>query len=249
MRIKTLLIALSLALFSLPTARIARAQKHGEAQFVSFDENNWPTLRFADKNSLNPSCGFFVSYALTDKQEEAFALRVAHLHYRARFSIRRRPADIGGEILPESGWLYITRSRISFVVVEGDKSHAFDVPGTGLQNKPVSSLDQYFFSGIKLKLRERLPASDSREQKFVFLLSSNPACYNTLSTPDPYKKLLKQAVSDFTGAMNDFKRIAASLKQSGRIEQAPASASPPHHRGVGIIRPHSPSLRRVLRGV
>lgn len=226
MRINTLLIALSLGLFSLSTARIAWAQKDGEAQFVSFDENNWPTLRFADTDSRNPACGLFVSYALTGNQEEAFVIRVAHLHYRPRLFSSMARRKVGGETLPEAGWLFITQSRIIFAVMEGDKSHAFDVPRTGLQNKPVSSLDPYFFGGLKIKLRGRLPASDSREQKFVFLLPADRACYNSVSTTDPYKKLLKRAVNDFTGAMTEFKQFAASLKQSGRIEQAPASVSP-----------------------
>lgn len=226
MRSKILLVTVLLALSSLASPHIVWAQKDGEAQSVSFDENNWPTLKFSNKRSDKPVCGLFVGYALMDNREEAFVIRVAHLHYRPRLfsSIARR--EVGGETLPEDGWLYITPSRIIFVVEGGDKSHAFDIPRTELKNKPVSSLERYFFWGLQINLRERLPASNSREQKFVFLMPGGNDCYKYVSNPDPYHKLLKRAVNDFNGAMAEFKRVADSLKQSGRVERAPASVSP-----------------------
>src|SRR5215210_7073739 len=105
MRIKTLMIAVSVTLFLHAAAQIARAQKDGEAQVVSFDENNWPTLKFSNKRD-KPDCGLFISYALTGNQE-AFVLRVAHMHHRALW---------GKFKFPEEGWLYITPSRITFVI-------------------------------------------------------------------------------------------------------------------------------------
>jgi hypothetical protein len=227
MRSKNLTLIILLALAYLASPQIAWAQKDGEAQFVSFDENDWPTLKFSDKRSDKPICGLFVGYVLTGDQEEAFVIRVAHLHYRPRLFSAVARREVGGETLPEDGWLYITPSRIIFVVEKGDKSHAFEVPRTDLKNKPVSSLDRFFFSGLQINLRERLPASNSREQKFVFLIPEARDCDKYVSERDPYHKLLKRAVNDFNGAMIEFKRIAASLKQAGKIGQAPESVIPP----------------------
>lgn len=227
MKSKIFTLTVLLALSYLASPQIAWAQKDGEAQFVSFDENNWPTLKFSNRHSDKPVCGLFVGYGLTGNQEEALVIRVAHLHYRMRLFSSTNRLKLGGETLPEDGWLYITPSRIIFIVEGGDKSHAFDIPRTDLKNKPVSGIDKYLFTGLQINLKERLTASNSREQKFVFLIPKGRDCHRYVSKPDPFYKFLKRAVNDFDGAMAEFKRIAASLKQYGRVEQAPVSLLPP----------------------
>lgn len=214
MRIKTLMITIALTLFFPTTARIAQAQKDGEAQSVSFDENDWPTLKFSNKRD-QPECGLFISYALTDNQEESFVIRVAHMHQRALW---------GKFKFPEEGWLHITPSRIIFVVEKGDKSHAFDLPRTALEDKPGTRFRMYYV-GIQINLREKLPASDSREQKFTPFMIKDRKCQ--VDNQKPYSKLLERTVNDFNGAMAEFKQTAASLKQAGRIQQAPAFVLPP----------------------
>ena len=220
MRIKTLMLNASFALFFLAAAQIAQAQKNGEAQFVSFDEHDWPTLKFSNKRIDKQGCGLFVGYARTGNQEEAFEIRVSHMHSRRFFQ--------GVVSLHEQGWLYITPSRIIFVVEKGDKSHAFDVPRTALKDKPVTRFDR-IFAGMQINLREKLPTSDTGDQKFVFLVFGDEKC--GVGDPDPYTKFLVRAVNDFDGAMAEFKQIAASLKQSGKIQQAPISARGPHRFG------------------
>jgi len=42
-----------------------------------------------------------------------------------------------------------------------------------------------------------------------------------VSQSGPYEKLLKRAMNDFSRAMSEFKQMADSLKQAGKIEQAP----------------------------
>lgn len=74
MRINTLLLTASLALFFLTMPQIAHAQKEGEAQAVVFDENNHPTLIFSNKSVKEQRCGLFVSYTLMENQEEAFVI-------------------------------------------------------------------------------------------------------------------------------------------------------------------------------
>lgn len=220
MRVKTLTIAVSLALFLLAAAHSARAQKNGEAQFVSFDKNNWPMLNFSAKRDSEDAgsehCGFFVGYALMSNQEEALVLRVAHLHFG--LGNVWDATDVGGKILPEKGLLFITPSRIIFTVERGDKSHGFDVPRTDLKNKPVSGLAKYPVEGLQINLKERLAPSNSRQQKFAYLYPNVGDCHQYVTNPDPYHKLVKRAVNDFNGAMAEFKKITESLKQSGRIQ-------------------------------
>jgi hypothetical protein len=213
MRLKTLLIAVSLALFFSGLARIAQAQKNGEAQVVSFDENNWPTLKFSNKRD-KPDCGLFVSYGLTGNQEESFAVRVAHMHRRTLW---------GKYDFPEDGWLYITPSRIVFIVENGDQSHAFDLPRTALEDKAGTRF-RIDYVGIQINLKERLAASQSREQKFVPFMIEDRKCM--VDNQKPYSKFLERTVNDFDGAMAEFKQITASLKQSGKIQQAPAFVLP-----------------------
>jgi hypothetical protein len=219
MRIKTLMMAAAFALFFPATAQIGRAQKDGEAQMVSFDQNDWPTLKFSNKRD-EPDCGLFISYALADNQEESFVIRVAHLHQRALW---------GKFKFPEDGWLYITPSRIVFMVETGDKSHAFDVPRTDLEEKPATRFRMYFV-GIQINLKERLPASDSREQKFVSFMTKDKKC--RVDNQKPYSKFLERTVSDFDGAMAEFKQLTASLKQAGKIQTAPAFVLPPARRAL-----------------
>jgi len=125
---------------------------------------------------------------------------------------------------PEDGWLYITPSRISFAVERGDPSHAFDVPRTALKDKGGTRFRMYFV-GIQINLKERLPASDSREQKFVVFMSEDRKCQ--VSNQKPYSTLLERAVNDFGGAMAEFRQLAASLKQAGKVQEAPAVVLPP----------------------
>jgi hypothetical protein len=133
-----------------------------------FDEKNNPILKFSNKGADARDCGLFVGYTLTDKQEEAFVLRVAHLHFRF----------VGGASFPEKGLLYITPTRITFVVQQGNQSHAFDVARTDLTDKPVTIVDKrggtgkwrstaVNFTALQINLKEKLPASGSREQKFA----------------------------------------------------------------------------------
>jgi hypothetical protein len=208
------MLTVSLLLFFPATAQLARAQKDGEAQVVNFDQNNWPTLKFSNKRD-EPDCGLFISYSLTGNQEESFVIRVAHLHHRALW---------GKFKFAEEGWLYITPSRIIFIVEKGDKSHAFDVLRTDLEDKPGTRFRMYFV-GIQINLKERLPASDSREQKFVPFMIRDKNC--RVDNQKPYSKFLERTVNDFNGAMAEFKQLTASLKQSGKIQQTPAFVSPP----------------------
>jgi hypothetical protein len=214
MRIKTWMLTVLLLLCFPATAQLAWAQKDGEAQAVSFDENEWPSLKFSNKRD-EPGCGLFISYSMTDNQEESFVIRVAHMHQRALW---------GKYKFPEEGRLYITPSRIIFNVEKGDKSHAFDVPRTDLEDKPATRFRMYFV-GIQINLKERLPASDSREQKFVPFMIRDKKC--RVDNQKPYSKFLERTVNDFNGAMAEFKQLTASLKQSGKIQQAPAFVTPP----------------------
>lgn len=129
---KTLTILIALSFLAIP--HIAYSQKSGDAQTVIVDADKHLILKFANRDANLQRCSFLVGNKLTTDREESFAIRVAHLHYRFRpFAWRRSVLQVGGpEVdgvsLPENGWLYITASRIIFVVNEGDKSHAFDVP-------------------------------------------------------------------------------------------------------------------------
>jgi len=230
------MMIVSLALFFLAAPRIAYAQENGEPQFVMFDEKNNPSLKFSRKGADAQDCGLWVGYTLTDKQEEAFVLRVAHLHFRF----------VGGASFKEKGLLYITPSRITFVVEQGDQSHAFDVARTDLSDKPVTIVDKrggvggglrttaVNFTALQINLKEKLQASDSREQKFglpVFGYKKDK-CY--VEEAGPYTKFLARAVNDFDGALAEFKKLAASLKQAGRVQSPSQPASPP---GVGFKVP------------
>ena len=223
MRIKTLVIIALVLLFP-ATAEISWAQKDGEAQVVSFDANNRTTLKFAKKKD-KPECGWFISHLLTDKQEDSFAVKVAHMHQRALF---------GKFKFPEEGWLYITPSRVSFVVDKGDTSHAFDVPRTDLERKAGTRFRMYYV-GIQINLKERLPASDSREQKFAVYLVQDKKC--RVENQKPYSQLLERTLNDFDGAVAEFKQLAESLKQAGKTQQAPLFVVPPTSAATGSPQP------------
>lgn len=216
MRLKTLMIAMTLALPFLALPQTAHAQTDGEAQAVSFDANNRPTLIFTNKSAKKQGCGALVSYTLIDNQEEAIAARVSHLHVG---SLGTRPS------LPESGWLYITPTRVVFRVKVGDKSHAFDLPRTKLKNDAVTSLGSRFqmsdYVGIRINLIEKLQPSDSSTQKFVFGLVGARGC-DAIINSDSYTRFIKRAVADFDGTVAEFKRLADSLRQAGKVRQAPA---------------------------
>jgi tetratricopeptide (TPR) repeat protein len=207
MKLKTFTMTVSLALFLLTMSQIALAQKSGEPYYVYFDANDRPTLKFTNKPGKNQRCGALASYSLLDNQEEAVAVRAHHLHYGTIFS---------SPSLPEYGWLYITSSRIVFIVINGDKSHSFDIPRTYLKDKPVGGIYAPYV-GIQIKLKERLPVSDSAAQKFAFhLLTEDKHC--DLRDWRPYLKFIDGAVKDFNGTMAEFKRVAAALKQSGEFQ-------------------------------
>jgi hypothetical protein len=222
---KTLMIA-ALALFSLAMPQAAHAQKDGEAQAVIFGADDRPTLKFSDKGEKRDNCGLFVSYTLMDNREEALAVKVDHMH--------RRVQIWGGTSFPERGWLYITPSRIIFTVEAGDKSHAFDVPRTDLEDKPGTRF-RIQWAGLQINLKERLPASDSREQKFVFLIPAAKKC--RLSDPSRFNKFLERAVNDFDTAMAEFKQAVAMLKQTGRVQWGPVFVVPPANSGNVMTAP------------
>lgn len=231
MKMKTLIMAI-VALFFLTVPHAAYSQKTGEAQTVLVDANKHLILKFTNPDANKQRCAFLVGNRLTNDREEAFVIRVAHLHHRFRlFASRRSVLRVGGpEVdgisLPEHGWLYITRSRIIFVVKEGDQSHAFDLPRTDLKDKPVTTLNGDVPSGIQINLKERLVASNSREQKFVFLMTGDSNCQEFLE-PDPFTRFLKRTISDFNGALAEFKQLTASLKQSGKISESQFALLPP----------------------
>ncbi|HEY0729224.1 MAG TPA: hypothetical protein VGD38_14190, partial [Pyrinomonadaceae bacterium] len=221
---KTVIIAMSIALSLLSLPHAAYSQKTGEAQILIVDANKHLLLKFTNPDPNKQRCSFLVGNRLTKDREEAFVIPVAHLHHRFRlFASRGAVLTVGGpEVdgisLPENGWLYITRSRIIFVVKEGDQSHAFDVPRTDLKDKSVTALQADAPSGIQINLKERLVASNSREQKFVFLMTGDSNCQEFLE-PEPFTKFIKRTITDFNGALAEFKQLTASLKQSGKIAQ------------------------------
>jgi hypothetical protein len=218
------MITVSLALFFLALPQAAHAQynskQNGHVQSVIFDENNYPILKFSNASTKGRYCALYVAYTLTDNQEEAFVVRAGHLHWAA----------IGFPSSPEAGWLYITPSRIIFTVETGDKSHSFDIPRTALKDKPVEEWgSEDMFPRLEFYLREKLPASNSSAQKFHFAISNEKHCFSLYDqlNPDGFLKFLKRAVLDFNGTMAKFKEVAASLKQSGKIEQASPFVVPP----------------------
>ena len=88
---------------------VAYSQENGEAQTVIVERDKRLTLRFGNKEDQQ-RCGFFVGNRLMN-QEEALAIRVAHLHYRFRLGWGSVVPTVGGpEVagvsLPEHGWLY-----------------------------------------------------------------------------------------------------------------------------------------------
>ena len=125
-------ILILLAFLIMPYA--AYSQDNGEAQTVIVENDKRLTLKFTNKTD-NKRCGFFVSNRVVN-QEQAFAVRVAHLHYSFHLGWGLSAPQLGGSTLPEQGWLYITPSRITFTVEEGDKSHSFDLPRSALKSKP-----------------------------------------------------------------------------------------------------------------
>ena len=205
--------AILISLSVLAMAHGAYSQENGEAQTVIVESDKRLTLKFTNKVDQQ-RCGFFVGNRLMN-QEEAFAIRVAHFHYRFQLGWAMSAPQLGGSALPEEGWLYITPSRIVFTVEEGDKSHSFDVPRTGLKSKPVSNLDRYSLAGLQINLKEKLAASNSREQKFVFLMYGRN-CQNFVTDVDRYGEFLKRTIDDFDGALKEFKQVTDSLARAGK---------------------------------
>ena len=219
MRINTLLITVFFALGLPATPQTIQAQKDGEVQAVIFDTQNRPTLQFAAKNEKIGCCGFFVSYTVIDNEEEALAIRVSHVHRQGW----------GAITFPERGWLYITASRVIFLIEEGDSSHAFNLSRTELQDKPGSkpkvdwSMNDW--SGIQINLNERLQPSNSREQKLSFLSPVNSKCKEF--NQSRFTEFIEKAINDFPNTLAEFKQLATTLKETGKIQQSTLLVSPP----------------------
>lgn len=219
MRINILLITVFVALSLLATPQTIQAQKDGDAQTVIFDTQNRPTLQLAAKNEKLDCCGVFVSYTVMDNEEEALALRVDHVHRQGW----------GAITFPERGWLYISASRIIFLIEEGDPAHSFDLPRTDLKDKPGSqpkvdwSMNRW--SGIQINLNERLNPSNSREQKFGFVSWANSKCKENNS----YRvtEFIEAVTNDFPNKMAEFKQLATTLKEAGKVRQSALLVSPP----------------------
>jgi hypothetical protein len=226
MKFKNLIITTSVLLLFLAIPQIARAQEDGEAQYVSFDADNCPTLKFTNKSLKEQGCGSSVSLRVIDNNEEAVVVKVSHLHL-TKLGMRGT--------LPETGWLYITATRIIFTVEFGDQSHGFDVPRAALKDKPASKLSRLRsgYVGIEISFKEKLPASNSSGQKFVFFLFQRKGCHEV--DPDPYRKFIERAVNDFPGAIAEFKQTAETLKQSWKYQAVPAVMLPPER-----LRPKVP---------
>ena len=205
---KNLLVTAALVPLFLAAAQIVQAQKDGEAQAVVFDADKNPVLQFGNEPTGKRRCATYVGQRLLENGEEAFVAAAAHLH----------SGPLGRPSLPETGWLYITASRIIFRVEIGDKSHAFDIPRAALTDQPARKIVDHL-AAVKIKLREKLQPSNSTEQKFVFFVFGEKQCQ--VNNPTPYNKFLERAVNDFGGAMAEFKQTAASLAQSGRVGEAP----------------------------
>lgn len=219
MKSNPLLIAVCVALALLAMPRTIQAQKDGDAQNVFFDTQDRPTLKFAAKNEKLDCCGLFVSYTVIDNGEEALAVRADHAHRQGW----------GAITFPERGWLYITSSRVVFLVEEGDKSHGFDLPRTALMDEPGSSpkvdwsLNKW--SGIQINLRERQAASNSREQKFSFPSWQTSKC--KLYDESRFNEFVKRIVNDFANTLAEFKQLATSLKETGKSQQSGLVVPPP----------------------
>jgi hypothetical protein len=222
MRNKTLTVTAALALSLLAMPHMVLAQKDGEAQSVSFDAGGHTTLRFANNDRKGQHCGAYITHTPAGAgREEAIAFRVAHMHVAGYYFF---PS------LQEEGWLYITPSRIVFSVEEGDKSHSFDIPRTVVKEKKPFEQIYASYEGIQLNLTEKLPGSDSNKQKFVFFVAEGKRCRWIEATP--YRRFIQRAVKDFNGTVAEFKRVADSLKESGRILQAPGNMIPPRNLGA-----------------
>ena len=219
MRISILLLTVFLALGFQRTPQTNQPPKDGAAQVVIFDNQDRPTLVFAAKNEKLDCCGIFLSYTVIDNEEEAIAVRVDHVHRQGW----------GAITFPERGWLYITATRIVFLVEEGDTSHAFDLARTELKDKPGSqpkvdwSMNKW--SGIQINLSERHQPSNSREQKLSFLSWQNSKCkeFNIY----PVTEFVEHVVNDFPAALAEFKQLATSLKEAGKVQQSTLHVSPP----------------------
>jgi len=207
MRIKCLRTMVLITILFLAMPHTLSAQDDGEVQAVIFDAHNRTILRFSDNGAKQAACGFLVKHTLMENQEEAFAIMVVHMH--------RSPEEIG--------WFYITPSRVVFRVETGDRSHAFDIPRTALKDKPVTNAGTRY-AGLQINLKEKLPATNSREQKFSSIVTGDRKCNS--HDPSRFNEFLEHAVNDFTGAMAEFKQITTSLKEAGKV-QRDAAAMPP----------------------
>lgn len=77
-------------------------------------------------------------------------------------------------------------------------------------------------------------------QKFIFFLMEEKGCFEI--DPDPYRKFIERAINDFSGTVVEFKQIAESLKQAGKIKPAPAVLLPLGGHGPKAPTPEKPSL-------
>ena len=219
MRINPLLITVFLALGLMATPHTIQAQKDGEAQAVIFDAQNRPTLQFAAKSEKLDCCGLFLNYTVMDNEEEALAIRVDHVHRQGW----------GAITFPERGWLYISASRIIFLIEEGDSSHAFDLARSELTDKPGTqpkvdwSMNRW--SGIQINPKERLQPSNSREQKLSFISWQNSKCkeFNQYR----FTEFIEKVINDFPNTLAEFKQLATTLKETGKIQQSALLVSPP----------------------
>jgi hypothetical protein len=219
MRLNILLITVFLALALPAPPQTNQEQKDGAAQTVGFDTRNRATLQFAAKNEKLDCCGIFVSHTVLDNEEEALAIRVDHAHRQGWGAIS----------FPERGWLYITATRIIFVVEEGDRSHGFDLPRTAMQAKagsqPKVDWSMNKWSGIQINLNEKLQPSNTREQKFSFISWQNSKCREFNLTR--MTEFIEQVVNDFPAALAEFKQSATTLKEAGKVQQSAPVVLPP----------------------
>lgn len=229
---KTSIIVILIALSFLAMPYAAFSQEKLEAEKVIVDADKRLILQFTNKGEEIEwqRCAFLIGNKLINSQEEAFVIGVAHLHHRFSLFVDPAPLRVGGPAVsgvsvPEKGWLFITKSRIVFTVEVGDKSHSFDVPRTDLKNKPVTRTGGVLPTGIQINLKERLQPSNSREQKFAFLMNGY-RCQGVPLDPDPYVQFLKRTINDFDGALAEFNQLTALLMQSGKIQQARVPVMP-----------------------
>lgn len=154
-----------------------------------------------------------------DNGEEALAIRASHVHRQGW----------GAITFPEKGWLYITASRVVFLVEEGDSAHGFDLPRTDLMDKPGSepkvdwSMNNW--SGIQINLKDRLQPSNSREQKLSFVSWQTSKCKEFNLTP--ITEYIEDVVNDFPAKLAEFKQLATTLKEAGKTQQSELLVLPP----------------------